>query len=1300
MLVKALVFIAMQIWVLAAAAHAVAATAQTITFPTPGAQNYGTAPTLTATASSNLQVSFTSSTSSVCTITSTGTLTFHTSGSCTIDADQGGDATYDPAGTVSQTFSVNALRPGAPTIQSLSSVHGTRAVKVYFAAPADDGGAPITAYKVTASAGNISETGAASPITVTGLTNGTAYSFVVTATNSAGEGPASAVSALFTPVDYQSITFPNPGNLPFGTTTTLNATASSGLPVSFTSSTPNICEIRNVNQVLAKAPGTCTIEASQSGNAAVYAAANVSQTFSIVMPGGALSIQTTSLPPATGGVQYSQTIVATGGAQPYTFSITAGSLPNGLSLNNANGTVSGIPLSSGPYNFTIQVTDQATQSASQNYTIIVNAPAITLSPATLPNGRVATAYTSTLTATGGTAPYTYAIMAGSVPAGLTLSPSGVLSGTPATAGPANFTVITTDNYGFTGSRAYSINLAYAPPVVAAKSVTTSYDTAAPIDLSGSITGAGISSVAVAMAPAHGTVSVSGQVVTYTPSPAFFGGTDSFTYTATNPGGTSAPATVTVTVQPRSPLVFTPGAGALPQAIVGTAYAATVAVTNGTAPYRYTITAGTLPAGLRLNTASGVIDGTPTAAEATSFTITAIDDLGFSGTASYSIDSAYTLPVAAGTSATTPYGTAVAIDLSGSISGADISAVAVATAPAHGSISISGQTVTYTPSAGFFGGSDSFTYTATNPAGISAPATVTVTIQPRSPLVFTPGAGALPQAIAGSAYATAIAAANGTAPYSYAIASGTLPAGLSFDATSGTISGMPTEIGTTNITVTATDQLGFSGTASYTLAVSAPAISAPSLSASVVAGTNTTVDLTAGATGGPFTDARLISLTPASAGTATIILGDTADADGTMMASLMEARRYKLRFTPSPTFSGTAVATYTLSNRYATSAPATVSFSVAALPDPTKDSDIAGLANAEAEAAKRFAAMALDNLNSHLERLHGGGCLANSWGINLNDTRSGKEKEAQAPGAADRVGASDDARDAPGKAPGDCSPFADGALAFWTGGSVNFGSTDFADRNFDYTTFGLSAGMDYRVSERFVAGLGISMGSDRSFIGDNGTRTNGLAYSAAVYGSYHPSNGVFLDGVAGYGWLRFNSKRFDTQTGDLFDGSRDGRQIFASVTAGYETTIDGVFISPYLRMSASRSSLDAFSENSAAWSAIRYGDQDIDTFTGMLGLRLGYAIPTDWGVFTPKLRLEYGHDFASGSSLSLSYVNITGSPSYLLATDASARDRAAITLGADMRIGADWTLGADYGFTVDGRNGIGPQQFRLQVGARF
>jgi len=1001
--------------------------------------------------------------------------------------------------------------------------------------------------------------------------------------------------------------------------------------------------------------------------------------------------------------------------------VTIGTAPTHGTVSVSGETVTYTPSSTfygGTDTFTYTATNPGGTSAPATVTVTVGAPTAPTAAAK----SVTTAYdtAAAIDLSGSiTGVDITAVTIGTVPVHGTVSVSGkTVTYTPSSSfygGTDTFTYTATNAGGTSAPATVTVTVgAPAAPTASAKSATTAYDTAAVIDLSGSITGVDITAVTIGTAPTHGTVSVSGKTVTYTPSSTFYGGTDTFTYTATNLGGTSAPATVTVTVgSPTAPTAAaksattaydTPAAIDLSGSITGVGI---TAVTIGTAPTHGTVSVSGKT--VTYTPSSSFFGGTDT------FTYTASNPGGTSVPATVVVTvGAPTAPTVVAKAVNAPYNTAAAIDLSGSITGVDITAVTIGTAPTHGTVSVSGEKVTYTPSASFFGGPDTFTYTATNPGGTSAPATVTVTVLPRPPLAFMPADGALPDATAGDGYTQAITASNGTAPYSYAITAGALPAGMTLNPSTGTISGTGTVVTDASFSVTATDGLGFTGTAAYTLRVSPPAITAPSLDSAVVAGITTTVDLTSGATGGPFTGANLLSLSPPSAGTAEIVLGDTADADGAVVASMIASGRYKLRFTPSATFSGTATATYTLSNAYATSAPATVTFSVSPLPDPTRDADIAGLANAQTEATKRFAQMEIDNFNSHLEQLHGGGCLTNSWGINLSDNREGTQRQRAAdagyadkpaglsPGGSSLQGDNGEADSASNGANDACSPFSSGSLAFWSAGSVNFGTTDFTDSkdDFDFTTVGISAGMDYRFNEKFVAGIGFGIGTDQSFIGDNGTKSKGLAYSAAVYGSYHPTAGVFIDGVAGYGWLDFDSRRHDAATGDLFDGSRGGQQVFGSVTAGYETTVGGFFVSPYLRISTSHSSLDAFSEDSDALSAIRYGEQDIDTVTGLIGLRLGYKIPTEWGSVMPKLRVEYGHDFADGSNLALSYANIAGSPSYSLTTAETARDYATIKFGTDIQVGTGWTFGADYGFSVDGHDGIGPQQFLLQLTGAF
>ncbi len=172
-----------------------------------------------------------------------------------------------------------------------------------------------------------------------------------------------------------------------------------------------------------------------------------------------ITLSPTALPNATVGTSYNETITAGGGAAPYQFSVSSGSLPPGLTLAQG-GLLSGIPVAAGSYSFTITATAANLCPGSRSYTVIVTAPcpAITFDPLTLPTGIVGTSYNQTLTATGGTAPYSFAVTSGALPPGLSLSSSGSLSGIPSQASTFNFTVRATDANNCTGSRSYSLTI--------------------------------------------------------------------------------------------------------------------------------------------------------------------------------------------------------------------------------------------------------------------------------------------------------------------------------------------------------------------------------------------------------------------------------------------------------------------------------------------------------------------------------------------------------------------------------------------------------------------------------------------------------------------------------------------------------------------------------------------------------------------------------------------------------------------------------------------------------------------------
>ena len=380
---------------------------QTITFPNPGAQNFGTTLTLTASATSSLAPMFTSSTTGVCTITSGGTLTFVTAGSCTVDADQAGNPVWNAATTVTQTFTVNAVVPDAPTIGTATA--GDTQATVTFTAPATTGGAAIIAsgYTVTANPGGATATGSSSPVTVTGLTNGLSYTFTVTATNSAGTGNPSAASNSIIPASPQTITFGNPGTQNFGPTPTLTATSSAGgaYPVSFTSSTTGVCTITSGGALTFATAGTCTINADQAGDSSFLAAPQVSQSFTVapVVPGAPTAATATA-----GDTQASIAFTAPafiGGAAISGYTVTV--IPADVApVNGASSPIVVAGLTNGQaYTFTVTATNAVgTGAASVASNSITPAATQTITFATPGAQNFGTTPTFTATADSGLTP--------------------------------------------------------------------------------------------------------------------------------------------------------------------------------------------------------------------------------------------------------------------------------------------------------------------------------------------------------------------------------------------------------------------------------------------------------------------------------------------------------------------------------------------------------------------------------------------------------------------------------------------------------------------------------------------------------------------------------------------------------------------------------------------------------------------------------------------------------------------------------------------------------------------------------
>jgi uncharacterized repeat protein (TIGR03803 family) len=209
--------------------------------------------------------------------------------------------------------------------------------------------------------------------------------------------------------------------------------------------------------------GTATITPAAQGTFTYGLTCGGSESGTVTVTVGnadALQITSTALPTGSYNTAYTSTLSATGGVTPYTWSIVSGALPTGLSLNAQTGVISGTPTQAGAFGFSVKVTDSSAtpQTATASVSLTVN-QAVVITTTSLPLGRVNEPYSATLQAMGGTPPYTWTNGGGSsMGDDLSVSTSGVISGTPPHAGPVSSDFIVTDSKGLAAQEPLTITI--------------------------------------------------------------------------------------------------------------------------------------------------------------------------------------------------------------------------------------------------------------------------------------------------------------------------------------------------------------------------------------------------------------------------------------------------------------------------------------------------------------------------------------------------------------------------------------------------------------------------------------------------------------------------------------------------------------------------------------------------------------------------------------------------------------------------------------------------------------------------
>jgi hypothetical protein len=340
-----------------------------------------------------------------------------------------------------------------------------------------------------------------------------------------------------------------------------------------------------------------------------------------------LTIVTSSIPYGVVANAYTDfTIEVSGGAPAYAFqfdTLVGDTLPDGLSIDGMTGVISGTPTTPGTYNLILVISDNYGVIVEKPLTFIITTPLV-LSTTSLPSGLAYTAYNTTLTGSGGQTPYTWSITSGLLPDGLTFNTStGILSGTPTNVSDVlvNLTFKLVDALGQEQTKSLALAITGVSPVLI--STTSLPNGSAQVAYSATLQATGGRtpyswSIISGTLPAGLSLAAATGVISGTPTI-----TESvlvtLTVQVTDSVSQTASTSLSFGIEALTTLVIS--SSILPSGTSGIAYNGVLSGSGGKTPYSWSITSGTLPTGLSLNTSTGVISGTPTVTTDTVITIT-------------------------------------------------------------------------------------------------------------------------------------------------------------------------------------------------------------------------------------------------------------------------------------------------------------------------------------------------------------------------------------------------------------------------------------------------------------------------------------------------------------------------------------------------------------------------------------------------------------------------------------------------------------------------------------------------------
>ncbi|MFZ6801316.1 Ig-like domain-containing protein [Undibacterium sp. Di24W] len=944
----------------------------------------------------------------------------------------------------------------------------------------------------------------------------------------------------------------------------------------------------------------------------------------------------------------------------------------------------------------------------------------------------------------------------------------VMSGTPTTAGSYTFTVNVSATF-FSVPVLYSttINVTVLPPAPVAPTAngfSQSVTQNSTNNVLSPSTSGSVSSISVISTPLHGTATVSGLNIIYTPTSGY-AGSDTFSYQATGPGGTSSAATVSITVAAAAfsvtPLNITILANTSANSIVPviTGSASSLIIVSGAShgsvsvnglALRYTPAAGyvgsdsvvviasngsanSAPANISINVvepspilessivrvntnssanlinpsiqgnaASLSIIGMPTHGVVTlngldlrytpekgyagidQITLLALGTGGPSSTATITINVVNDLPVVNATTINVnanSSGNSIIPSTSG-----NVSSIAIRTPPGRGVAIISGLGVSYTPEPGFVG-VDTLSVTATGIGGTSIPALITINVLAVAPVLT----GSNVQVVANSVANSIIPKIAGLAT-TINIVSASSHGSVVLRGTELLYTPTTGYIGNDAVTITATGAGGVSN--SVTITINVQAISASSNSVIVQANSTTnplpvlslagaiSLSVSAQPTRGVLAvNGMTLSYTPASnfVGTDSLtyaVLGSngsfaSATINISVVAAAPVAKNANLTvetgrsasidlatLVSGPVFSGVTISLNTLpehgvagvSGTRVTYTPApgyiggdSINFTATAIggvsnvaqliitvvprPDPSKDTGVLAMFTATTAAVRHFEQTQIEHFNGRMFEL--------ASQASTSKTDENKERKTE------------------------CGP-----LAMWVSGLNSAGSYRSAN-GLKYTTMGFSAGGDRCFGGgKTHIGFGLGYARDHSEFERNPSFMTATANTAASYLTTQLFPAMRFSFMLGVNQIEDRFGRQDGKDLSMAFGQWKGTQMISSGSVSGDLSFSKIVLMPYVRLDMTKMKLDPFSETGAGSNLLHYHEQTMLSQRSTVGFNSEMKIVTSWGELIPRLKMEYQRDFARRDSLKINYIDLPDAI-YLIPSNDVDRRMLLLSLGADM-----------------------------------